>query len=577
MRFFQQVHIVHLWSVLPACQDSKFRCSNGRCIPSAWECDGNRDCEDGSDEVRCGPHQCEKDEFACSTRQCVSMHSRCDGNHDCDDKSDETSCRSCTAGSFLCGPTGSCVPSATLCDGRPDCPDRQDEDEAMCSLVRPQAPPPTCSVSEFRCSSGQCVPLAWRCDHSPDCADGGDEDSCDKNECLENNGGCSHHCLDQPMGFICDCPSDMRLVRDTQCEKIDQCLYSDVCSQLCTRTNGTFSCDCHDGYQMNPKTGECKAKGDVAQLAFSSSEGLHWVSTNSRVIRKVDAHLQGPGPVGALSANHTLYWARPGQGSIYRVSLDRKPPMPALVIEGEGAVFGLAVDWIHQLLYWTNAKTHSVNVAPLDGSAQRLLIGGVDKPTGVALDPSIGLLFWGDGGRSSKIERAGLDGRNRMALVTSAIGYPAAISLDLTRKLLYWADSGKRSISRVDFEGQHRKTVVESNGYLDNPIGLSVFEGRVYWSDETSRSICSADKHNGSDFRLMLHSVSSPGGMALVHPVLQLNGPDLCLSSEMVCKYQCVPDLFSPIRPPRFTCIPPVEAVKDQGLFALQSTQFTVC
>lgn len=40
----------------------------------------------------------------------------------------------------------------------------------------------------------------------------------DQDECLVNNGGCSHHCVDQPMGFYCNCPDNMKLVSDSQCE-----------------------------------------------------------------------------------------------------------------------------------------------------------------------------------------------------------------------------------------------------------------------------------------------------------------------------------------------------------------------
>lgn len=36
------------------CEESQFPCSNGRCIPLLWKCDGDEDCSDGSDESACG-------------------------------------------------------------------------------------------------------------------------------------------------------------------------------------------------------------------------------------------------------------------------------------------------------------------------------------------------------------------------------------------------------------------------------------------------------------------------------------------------------------------------------------------
>jgi hypothetical protein len=37
------------------CINEQMRCASGKCIPLTWLCDGDPDCEDGADELGCGP------------------------------------------------------------------------------------------------------------------------------------------------------------------------------------------------------------------------------------------------------------------------------------------------------------------------------------------------------------------------------------------------------------------------------------------------------------------------------------------------------------------------------------------
>ncbi|CAN9500946.1 unnamed protein product [Ophioblennius macclurei] len=550
---------------LPACHKQlEFKCGDDSCISSRLLCDGRKDCKDGSDEDHCGNAGCKKSEFACRNKRCLPSHLSCNGVDDCGDGSDEASCPSCTAGVFSCGPSDACLLKSKVCDGRADCKDGRDEAEERCvSAERPPQPASDrCSASEFRCGDGNCIRQTWRCDHSPDCADGSDENECDQNECEVNNGGCSHLCWDQPMGFVCSCPDHMRLVDDTQCEEVDTCLEGDVCDQLCAYVNGSRHCDCHEGYRMNPTTAECKAKGDEAQLVFTSSKGIQWRDLSGPHVGEPAPHFPpGSGPVAAVASSRTLYWSPRGQGLIYRISLDAEQQTASLLLRTQAPVSALAVDWVNRLLYWTSAELGSVSVALLDGSSQRTLVSDLDRPSAVAVDPLRQLLFWTQCGRSPKIESAGLDGRGRVTLVDSSIYQPVALSLDMPRQLVYWFDQKTRCISRVDLEGRHRKTVVESNGYLDRLVGLAVFEGFVYWSDDVTASICRADKRSGRNLSVQQSGVTSPGGVAVVHPVLQPNGTPICKCVGTTCQRESVVDLVS--ENPKFSCISPTNEQSD--------------
>ncbi|XP_072552989.1 basement membrane-specific heparan sulfate proteoglycan core protein [Salminus brasiliensis] len=180
------------------CQEEEFSCDNGMCIPVDKVCDKRLDCEDGSDEENCapdvltttttrptttverrpvpGPGPCRGDQAMCQNGECISRDYLCDGERDCSDGSDELKCGTpspCEPNEFKCK-NGRCALKLWRCDGDNDCKDNSDEMD--CPVKRPGD---TCAPEQFVCLSDRaCIPASYQCDEEPDCADRSDEYGC---------------------------------------------------------------------------------------------------------------------------------------------------------------------------------------------------------------------------------------------------------------------------------------------------------------------------------------------------------------------------------------------------------------
>ena len=74
------------------CLPNETRCSSGKCIQTEYICDGDLDCDDGSDEENCAKEEilsCQLPNWSCDNTTCLDITKVCDGVVDCIDRSDE--------------------------------------------------------------------------------------------------------------------------------------------------------------------------------------------------------------------------------------------------------------------------------------------------------------------------------------------------------------------------------------------------------------------------------------------------------------------------------------------------------
>lgn len=146
-------------------------------------------------------------------------------------------------------------------------------------------------------------------------------------------------------------------------------------------------------------------------------------------------------------------------------------------------------------------------------------------------------MFWSDWGPTPMIERASMDGSERVPLVLRDLQFPNGLAIDQSKNRLYFVDGGTKTLEHVNFDGSGRRSVI-SSGML-HPFGLDIFGSQVYWTDWDTQSIDVAEKQSGRNRRIVLSNTSDLMDIRIFHRERR-KIPNPCSASNGDCSHMCL-------------------------------------
>lgn len=275
--------------------------------------------------------------------------------------------------------------------------------------------------------------------------------------------------------------------------------------------------------------------GPTARGVCSLDEDGRTVTLDRAGICVINANQAGTGDYAAAATQQQRIKVRPGTQAIWTdfqtgtIRVENTDGAVATLFGGEANPTGVAIDPAAGAIYWSDAGTGQIRVGHLDGhGAPRTLFAGESAPTGVAVDPVHHVIFWTDydtnwnvnqpgSVRMGRLAPSGWSAIGRASTLFSGQHQPLGVTVDPQRDAIYWSDgSGQIQVGFLD-----RARAAASGSSLRLFAGQSKPSGLAL--NPANRTLFWSNNGNGT---IMKGKINAGGNQAQGRAVAAFQGED---------------------------------------------------
>jgi hypothetical protein len=234
---------------------------------------------------------------------------------------------------------------------------------------------------------------------------------------------------------------------------------------------------------------------------------------------------------GTASAARIYYTDQPAgtAGKVVSLALDGSDQYVVTNVPGTPDLRGIAFHRASGRVFYLDNGAAAKRIYSMltDGSAAQGITSVDSSLVGsdLEIDDTAGLLYWTENNPNTTgngfIRRAGLDGNNAVALITTAPGTTTApyfMFVDSVGGYIYWgvlsSGNGPSTFSRATLAGLRDVTFGIATATRTRDIAIDPRTGIAYWSDRQTGNIYKRALNGGAN-QVVIGNMNAPHGIAL--------------------------------------------------------------